>query len=86
MSGDIIQITKTDDPWFPALLIVDEVKSWGVQAYTILPQSNDGSEKPGNAYRRLKFELFEKVGVAAMIVGKLGDGDEACAETQAPDS
>lgn len=70
--GDIIQITKEDDPWFPALLIVGEVKPWGVQAYAILPQSNDGSEKPGDAYRRLKFELFEKVGEAVIEVGEVG--------------
>lgn len=69
-SGDIIQITKEDDPWFPALLIVSEVKPWGVQAYTLILNSNDGSKKPGNAYRRLKSELFEKVGMAAIIVGE----------------
>ncbi len=68
--GDIIQITREDDPWFPALLIVDEVKSWGVQAYVIVPNSNDGSSKPGNAYRRLKAELFEKVGVAVITEGE----------------
>lgn len=64
--GDIIQITKEDDPWFPALLIVDEVKGWGVQAYTIIPTSNTGDEKPGNAYRRLQYGLFEKVGTASV--------------------
>lgn len=65
--GDIIQITKEDDPWFPALLVVSEVKPWGVQAYTLILNSNDGSKKPGNAYRRLKTELFEKVGMAAVV-------------------
>lgn len=65
--GDIIQITKEDDPWFPALLVVSEVKPWGVQAYALILNSNDGSKRPGNAYRRLKFELFEKVGMAAVV-------------------
>lgn len=65
--GDIIQITKEDDPWFPALLVVSEVKSWGVQAYAIVLLSNDGSSKPGSAYRRLKPELYEKVGMAAVV-------------------
>lgn len=68
--GDIIQITKEDDPWFPALLTVSEIKPWGVQAYAIILNSNDGSKKVGNAYRRLKFELFEKVGEAAIVVGE----------------
>lgn len=68
--GDIIQITHRKDPWFPALLIVDEVKPWGVQAYTIIPQSNDGGEKPGNAYRRLKFTLFARVGSALFVTDK----------------
>jgi len=67
--GDIIQITNEDDPWFPSLLIVSEVKSWGVQAYTIIPASNTGDEKPGNAYRRLKYELVTKVGTAAVTAG-----------------
>ena len=30
--GDIIQITDDANPWFPCLLVVSEVKSWGVQA------------------------------------------------------
>lgn len=68
--GDIVQITQEDDPWFPSLLVVSEVKRWGVQAYVIVPNSNDGSEKPGHAYRRLKSELFEKVGMAVIGVGK----------------
>lgn len=68
--GDIIQITEEGDPWFPALLIVSEVKPWGVQAYAIILNSNDGSKKVGNAYRRLKFELFEKVGMAMIVVGE----------------
>lgn len=32
----------------------------------IIPTSNTGDEKPGTAYRRLKFELFERVGSAAV--------------------
>ena len=65
--GDIIQIIDESHSWFPALLIVDEVKSWGVQAYCISPLSNDGSIPVGNAYNRLKFDQIEKVGQAVII-------------------
>lgn len=65
-SGNIIQITDASHPWYPSLLIVDEVHPWGVQAYAILPKSNDGSELPAEAYNRLKFEQIEVVGVAAI--------------------
>ena len=66
--GDIIQITKEDDPWFPALLIVREVYGWGVQAYMRIPMLSIDSERSRNAYRRLKSGLFEKVGTAAVTV------------------
>ena len=68
--GDIVQITKEDDAWFPSLLIVSDVTLWGVEAYCIMPNSNDGSEKVGNAYRRLGFGMFEKVGSAVIVVGE----------------
>lgn len=62
--GDVVQITDTNHPWFPCLLIVDEVKAWGVQACVIIPQSNDKSEPPSQAFNRLKFEQIAKVGNA----------------------
>ncbi|MDH5626668.1 MAG: hypothetical protein OEY69_00100 [Candidatus Krumholzibacteria bacterium] len=66
-----MQITQQDDPWYPALLIVDEVKSWGVQAYCLVPNSNDPKgEKPGQAYRRLSFELIMWVGAAEIVAAK----------------
>lgn len=65
--GDIIQITDQGNKWFPCLLIVDEVKSWGVQAYITMPRK-DG-EPLGNAYYRLQNGQFEKVGSAAIVAG-----------------
>lgn len=62
--GDIIQITHESHSWYPCLLIVDEVKEWGVQAYVIVPNSNDGTEPAGRAYNRIKNEDFVKVGTA----------------------
>lgn len=65
--GDIIQIVQESHPWFPALLIVDEVKSWGVQAYVITPRSNDGSERPARAFNRLMNAQILKVGEATVL-------------------
>lgn len=66
-TGDVIQITDENHPWYPCLLIVDIVKSWGVQAYTLIPQGNNGSEKPGMAFIRLDNEVFERVGQAHVV-------------------
>lgn len=66
-TGDIIQVTDEDHAWFPALLIVSEVKEWGVIAYAIIPKSNNGSEQPSKAYNRLKWGEFDKVGTAAYV-------------------
>lgn len=65
--GDIIQITDETHAWYPALLIVSEVKVWGVVAYCIIPKSNDGSKQPERAYNRLEFGVFEKVGTAVVV-------------------
>jgi hypothetical protein len=62
--GDIVQIVDEKHPWYPCLLIVSEVKSWGVQACTLIPKSNDSSEGPGEAYNRLPFEQIAIVGHA----------------------
>jgi hypothetical protein len=66
-NGDIVQIVDESDPWFPCILFVSEVKEWGVQAGVIIPNSNDGSQKPGTAYRRLKFDKIAKVGKAEFV-------------------
>lgn len=65
--GDIIQITDETNKWFPCLLIVSEVKSWGVQAYITIPK-NDGTPL-GNAYYRIENGKFEKVGSALLVAG-----------------
>lgn len=65
--GDIIQITDEKHSWYPCLLIVDEVKSWGVQAYISVPQSNDGTVAPGAAFNRLNWADFELVGHARVV-------------------
>ncbi len=62
--GTIIQITDDTHPWFPALLIVDEVKSWGVQACCMIPENNQTPKSCGHAYNRLNTGTFKVVGEA----------------------
>ena len=65
--GDVVQITNEKHHWFPALLVVASIKSWGVQAYTVCV-NNDNNEPNGLAYIRLNHDEYEKVGVAKIIV------------------
>jgi hypothetical protein len=62
--GDIVQITNSEHKWFPCLIIVSEIKSFGIQGYITVPK-NDGSG--GNAYTRLNNREFEKVGRALLV-------------------
>lgn len=63
-SGDIVQVTDKHDKWYSCLLVVDEVKSWGIQAYITIPQN--GGKPLGNAYYRIENGKFEKVGSAVI--------------------
>lgn len=65
-AGDIVQITDEKHPWYPALLIVDEVRNWGVIAYIIIPKSNDGTEPAPVAYNRLPYNQIARVGEATI--------------------
>jgi len=64
--GNIIQITNKDHSWFPCLLIVEEVKSWGVMAVCLIPTSNN-ENNINMAYNRISNDDFEIVGKAAII-------------------
>lgn len=64
--GDIVQIIAKDHVRFPALLIVDEVKNWGVLAVALIPVNNIGNEPIGRAYNRLPYNIILKVGKAAI--------------------
>lgn len=50
--GSIIQANEHAGAWCGTVLIVDEVKDWGVQAFVHIPMN-------GDAYIRLKPEQFE---------------------------
>lgn len=57
--GDIIQAREDVGTWAGTLLIVDEVKDWGVQAYTIIPVK-------GAAFIRLKHDEYYWCGMAVI--------------------
>lgn len=58
--GSVIQATENAGNWCGCLLIVDEVKSWGVVASMLVPMQ-------GIAYIRLKFDQFVYIGEAVLI-------------------
>lgn len=63
--NDIIQIVDQNHHWFPALLVVDEVKTWGVMAYAhMITNDNDPCKQ---AYIRLENHAFVKVGEAEVV-------------------
>lgn len=64
--GDIVQITNESHDWYPCLIIVDEITSFGIQGYITIP-TND-TESNGNAFIRLKKDDYEMVGTALFVM------------------
>jgi hypothetical protein len=64
--GDIVQITNSAHRWFPCLIIVTEVKTWGIQGYITIPNG----EETGNAFVRINSEDYKKVGYAIYVRAK----------------
>lgn len=74
--GDIIQANEKAKGWCGTLLIVDEVKSWGVSAFTHIPEQ-------GDAYILLKEEQYEVVGGEAVFMPeKKSDYEKALYEME----
>ena len=67
--NDVIQINEKfkGTGWIGCLMIVDEVKSWGVQAYLHVPMQ-------GDAYLRIKHGEYDVIGKTAMVAK--GDGED----------
>ena len=70
--GTIVQIVNANNRWFPSLIIVDEIKNWGIQGYIIIPTNDEETNHP--AYVRIETNEFEIVGKAFFIIG---DGNES---------
>ena len=66
--NDIVQIVDESHPWFPSLMIVSELKSWGVQCYCHIPKSNAKNDTV-QAYNRLSFDKIKLVGRAVVVCG-----------------
>ena len=65
--NDIVQITSDEHHWFPCLVVVNELKSYGVMGFVMIP-SNDGTPA-GQAYIFLKSGQYEIVGHAVIVPG-----------------
>jgi hypothetical protein len=58
---DIVQITENgQEGWVGCLLVVSEVRSWGILGYTKIPLQ-------GDAYLRVPFDQLELVGRALLV-------------------
>ena len=67
--GSIIQANENAGAWCGAVLIVDEIKSWGVQAFVPIPMM-------GNAPIRLTPEKFEILSNGEAVFMPKEDDDE----------
>ena len=59
--GSIIQANENAKAWCGTVLIVDEVKPWGVQAFVHIPNN-------GDAYVRLTPDQFDVLGGEAVLM------------------
>lgn len=74
--GDVVQVDPGHDQWFGGcLLVVEEIKPWGVQGYVSVPSPGG----PGRAYYRCPNGQFAFVGRAVWfpedVAGKVA-GEE----------
>ena len=69
--GDVVQIVDEADAWFPCLVLVTKVKEARLMGCVLVPESNDGSKKVGQAYRFFKPEAVEYVGAAKVVDARL---------------
>jgi hypothetical protein len=68
LAGDIVQVTNEAHHWFPCLIVVSEIKSFGIQGFAFMP-CNDGSGT-GEAYIRLNSSDFEPIGASCIILSE----------------
>lgn len=53
--GDIVQANPETSEWGPALVVISEIKSFGIQGYTHIPRG-------GDAFIRLSWADIEPTG------------------------
>ena len=75
---EIVQANELVPHWFRCLVVVDEVKKWGIQGYTTMPSPTGAP--PGDAYIRLTWDQIEKTGGHTRFIEKEAeDGDGSTA-------
>jgi len=67
-NGDVVQIINEEHRWFPCLLIVDKVKSYGVEAYTITPTFIGGISSITTAPTQLLDSDIKFIGHSKVII------------------
>lgn len=61
---DIVQVDPTKEVFGGCMVVVTEVKSWGIQGYV------QSAGVPGQQYIRLKFDDFAKTGGRAVWIAQ----------------
>ena len=64
--NDVIQLSPSFNDWGPLLCIVEEVKSWGVQCYALIPEKRN--EVPSRMYLRVKHGQYVIIGPVVWAV------------------
>ena len=65
--NDLIQVNEDGPPnWFRCILVVDEVKSWGVEAFCTIPHASGAPSR--DAHMRLHWEEFDALRVKSKFV------------------
>lgn len=64
--GDLIQVNEKVPHWWRCVLVVDEMKSWGVQAYCTIPGSGQERGRSADAYMRLQWDEFDPLGASSI--------------------
>lgn len=75
--GDVVQITpewEVNKAFAACLVVVSEVKSWGIQGYVQALGTRE--EMGGQAYIRVKWEDLELVGAAYWVTQSIGEDVE----------
>lgn len=74
--GDVVQIDPAHGlMWGGCFLLVEEVKSWGVQGFVPMPERAD--KPPGCAHLRVPWKHMELVGTAVFVPRPEAEGEGA---------
>jgi hypothetical protein len=78
--GDLVQITATDHPWFPAVLVVDDVRGWGVQGF--LFEATNARSTTALVFNRLPRGSYKRCGALVVMTIDMLKKRQASIEAQ----